>query len=90
MLGIKYLIPNIANFYQTYEESGFPINSIIQHQHLVSEMALCEGNFYFPLPKTLIHPMKGLINIQNEEDEWFRMFLLSQILKSFKQKACKN
>ena len=75
---------------QTYEESGFPINSIIQHQHLVSEIALCEGNFYFPLPKKLIHPMKGLINIQNEEDEWFRMFLLSQILKSFKQKACKN
>ena len=34
--------------------------------------------------------MKELINIQNEEDEWFRMFLLSQILKSFKQKACKN
>ena len=34
--------------------------------------------------------MKGLINIQNEEDEWFRMFLLSQILKSFKQKTCRN
>ena len=39
------------------EGSGWIINSIIQHQLVISEIASCEGSSYFPLPKELRNPM---------------------------------
>ena len=52
----------------TYEGSGWTINSIIQHQLIISEIASCEGSSYFPLPKEPRNSMKGLIKIQNEDN----------------------
>ena len=63
--------------------SSWTINSIIQHQLVISETALCEGRFQ--LPKELRNPMKGLINIQNEDNECFRWCLI-RYLNSVKQK----
>ena len=54
------------------EESGWNINSIIQHQLIISEIASCEGSSYFALPKELRNQMKGLINTQNKDNECFR------------------
>ena len=47
-----------------YVGSSLTINSIMQHQLVISEIAPCEGSSCFPLPKKLINPMKGLVNIQ--------------------------
>ena len=58
-----------------FEGSGWTINSIIQCQLVISDIASCEGSFYFPLPKELRNPMKGLINIQNEDKESIRWCL---------------
>ena len=39
---------------------------------LSQEIAPFEGSSYFPLPKELRNPMKGLTNIQNKNNECFR------------------
>ena len=44
----------------------------MQHQLVVSEIALCGWSSYFPLPKEKRNPVKGLSNIQLEDDECFR------------------
>ena len=51
------------------------INWILQHQIVISEITPSEGSSYFPLPKELRNPMKGLINIQNENNEYSRWCL---------------
>ena len=63
----------------TYEESSWTINSILQRQVVISEIALCEGSSYFPLPKKLRNPIKGLINIQSEDNECFRWCLVRNV-----------
>ena len=70
---ISYLICSTPDFYQeferwTYERSGWAIYSILQHQFVISEIAPWEGSSYFPLPKELRNPMKGLISIQNKNN----------------------
>ena len=62
-----------------YERSSWTINWLIQHQLVISEIAPCEGSFYFPMPNELRNPMKGLINIQNEDNECFRWFLVQYL-----------
>ena len=52
----------------TYERSGWTIHSILQHQLFMSEIASCKGSSYFPLTIELGNPMKGLINIENEDN----------------------
>ena len=59
-----------------YEGSGWATRSILLHQLVVSEIALCERRSYFLLPNELRKPMKGLINIQNEDNECFRCCLV--------------
>ena len=50
----------------------------IQHNQLssrvqrLSEIASCKGSSYFPLPKELRNPVKGLIDIENQNNEYFR------------------
>ena len=56
-----------------HEGSVWTINSIIQYQLIFSETAPCEDSSYFPLPKELRNPMKGLINTQNEHKERFKV-----------------
>ena len=60
----------------TFEESGWPINLIIQHKLVMSEIAPFEGSSCFWLPKELKNPREGLINIQNEDNECFRWCLV--------------
>ena len=39
-------------------------------------LLLCRNSSYFPLPKKLRNTMKGLINIQNDDDECFKWWLV--------------
>ena len=48
------------------------VHSVLQHRIVISEIAPCEGSPYFPLPKELNNTVEGLINIQNEDNEYFR------------------
>ena len=50
------------------EGPGWTIVSIIQHQLVISETA--------PVKVTIKNSMKGLINIQNKDNECFRWFLV--------------
>ena len=72
----------------TYEGSDWTINSIIQHELVISEIATCEGTFYFPLPKELKNPMKGLINIQNKDNQCF-IWCLVRYLKPVNKNPAK-
>ena len=66
--------------------SSWTINSKIQHQLVILEIAPCEGSRYFPLPKELRNPMNGLINIQNEDNECFRWCLVRYLNKKNPEK----
>ena len=59
----------------THEGSGQSIHSILRHERVISEIAPCEGSSYFALPEELNNSAKGLINIQNDDNECFRWFL---------------
>ena len=59
-----------------YEGSSWTINSIIQHQLVISEIASCKECSYFPLPKKLRNPVKGSAKIKNEGNECFRWCLV--------------
>ena len=48
------------------------IHSVLQHQPVISEIAPCKGSSYFPLLKESRNPMKGLMNIQNKDNECIR------------------
>ena len=45
------------------EGLSWRINSIIQHQLVISKITPCEGSSYFPLPKELINSRKRVINV---------------------------
>ena len=49
----------------THEGSGLNIQSILQHQLVISEISALEGSSYFPLTEELNNLAKGFINIQN-------------------------
>ena len=48
--------------------SGWIIDSVINHIISISKYNLLAGSSYSKLPKELDHPRKGLINIQNNDD----------------------
>ena len=48
--------------------SGWIIDSVIDHIISISKYNLLAGSSYSKLPKELDHPRKGLINIQNNDD----------------------
>ena len=48
--------------------SGWIIDSVIDHTISISKYNLFAGSGYIKLPKELDHPRKGLINIQNIDD----------------------
>ena len=54
--------------------SGWIIDSVIEHNISISKYNLLFGSSYIKLRKELDHPRKGLINIQNIDDnecfEW--------------------
>ena len=77
LLGEQYneLSARIENW--THECSGWSVQSILWHKHFISEIVKevhfgnCEGSSYFSVPKELNDSKNGLINIQNEDNEWF-------------------
>ena len=48
--------------------SGWIIDSVIDHIISISKYNFLAGSSYIKLPKELDHPRKGLINIQNNDD----------------------
>ena len=61
--------------------SGWIIDSVIDHTTSISKYNPLTGSSHIKLPKDLHHPRKGLINIQNIDDnECFKWFC--QIVKS--------
>ena len=54
-----------------YEGSVWAIHSIY-NQLVISEISPCKENSFLPLAKELRHPTKGLTDIQNHDNEWFR------------------
>ena len=58
----------------------------MQHQFVISEVALCDESSYFPLLKELRHPIKKLNKIQTVDNECFRWYLvryLNRVNKNF-------
>ena len=50
------------------KRSGWIIDSVIDHSISISKYNPLAGSSYIKLPKELDHPRKGLINIQNIDD----------------------
>ena len=70
-----------------YDGSGWIIQSLLQHQLVISELAPCEGSSYFPLSKSLRNPMKGLINIQKEDNKCSRWCFVKYLNPANKNSA---
>ena len=51
-----------------YERSGWTVHLILQHQLVISKITPREGSSYFSFSKELANPLKGLIDIQNEDN----------------------
>ena len=62
--------------------SGGIIDSIIDHTTSVSKYNPLVGSSYIKLPKELDHPRKGLINIQNTNDNEHFKWCLARYLNS--------
>ena len=59
------------------KSSGWIIASVIDHTVSISSCNALDGSRYIKLPKELGHPRKGLINIQNADDnEYFKWCLV--------------
>ena len=59
------------------KSSGWIIDSINDHTISISKYNLLAGSSYIKLPEELDHPRKGLINIQNIDDnECFKLCLV--------------
>ena len=55
------------------KSSGLIIDSVIDHTINISKYNPLAGCSYIKLPKELNHTRKGLINVQNsDENEWFK------------------
>ena len=62
------------------KDSGWIIDSIIDHNISISKYNLLAGSSYIKLLKKLDHPRKGLINIQNIDDNECFKWCLVQFL----------
>ena len=68
----------IANLQKSLGKgSGWNIDSVTDHNISISRYNPLAGSSYIKLPKELDHPRKGLINIQNTDDnECFKWCLV--------------
>ena len=55
-----------------YDGVGWSVHSILHNPLFISEIDPCEESLYLLLLKELNKSMKGLINIQNDNNECFR------------------
>ena len=73
------IIPNIQKYLG--KSSGWIIDLVNDHNISISEHNPLAGSSYIKLPKELDHPKKGLINIQNIDDnecfKWTRLRYLN-------------
>ena len=60
------IIENIGKY--SGKVTGWIIDSVIDHTISISKCSPLAGSSYIKLPKELCHPRKGLINIQNTND----------------------
>ena len=61
--------------------SGWIIDSVLDHTISISKYNSLAGSSYIKLPKELDHPRKGLINIQNIDDnECFKWCLVRYLI----------
>ena len=59
---------------------GWTIYSVMDHNISISKYNPLAGSSYIKLLKELDHPRKGLINIQNTDDnEWFKWSLVKYL-----------
>ena len=67
---MMYLKQSILQLYQTNKnrQKISVINSVIEHNISISKQDPSAGSSYIKLSKELEHPRKGLINIQNTDD----------------------
>ena len=78
------IISNIQQFLG--KDSGWIIDSVIDHNISTSKYNSLAGSIYIKLPKELDHPRKGLINVQNIDDnECFKWYLIRYV-----NPACHN
>ena len=62
------------------KDSGWIIDSVIDHTISISKYNPLAGSSYIKLPKELDHPRKGLINIQNADvNECFKWCLVGYL-----------
>ena len=66
---------SILQLQKTHKCSGQIIDSAIDHAISISKYNPLAGSSYIKLPKELDHPRKGLINIQNTDNECFKWCL---------------
>ena len=64
------------------KNSGWIIDSAIDHTISMSKYNPLAGSSYIKLPRELDHPRKGLINIQNTDDNEFFKWCLVRSLNS--------
>ena len=75
---MKYLNQSILLLYQTHKKVlgkglGWIIDSVIDHNIDIPNYNPLASSSYIKLPKELYHPRKGLINIQNiDNNECFK------------------
>ena len=75
----KSIYTTVISIKQKYlgRGSGWIIDSVIHHTMSISKYNPLAGSSYIRLPKELDHPRKGLINIQNIDDnECFKWHLV--------------
>ena len=59
------------------QSSGWVLDSVIVHNIIIWEYNILTGSSYIKLPKELDHPRKGLVNIQNiDNNECFKWCLV--------------
>lgn len=55
-----------------HDGAGWSVHSILHNLHFISEIDPCDESLYLLLLKELNNSVKGLINIQNDNNECFR------------------
>lgn len=69
-LSIQQILKKIGQWLS--EGSGWTIESVYHHYLNIVKYKPMSGKSYIQLPKELRHHMKGLINLQNKDNECFR------------------
>ena len=81
------IISNVQNFIG--KGLGWIIDSVVDHTSNISKCNPLSGSSYFKLPKESDHPKKGLINIQNINDNECFKWCLTRYLHAADQNSAR-